>query len=95
MLALMFPQQFGTVDEFMVLALAEVHGLPEEERLQELARRIKLAKTSGKSFALSHRDGVMLIEIMRRKAAENNHLFRTKFWTPRKIDKVLWACGHE
>ena len=94
LLALMFPQQFGTVDEFMVLALAKVRGLPEQRRLRELARRIQLAKKSRKSFALSHRDGVMLVEIMRRKAGENNRLFKTEFWTPRKIDKVLWACGH-
>ncbi len=95
LLALMFPQQFGTVDEFMVLALAKVRGLPEQGKLRELARRIQLSKIRRKSFALRHKDGVMLIEIMRRKAGENNRLFKTKFWTPRKIDKVLWACGHE
>ncbi|MGQ3683921.1 MAG: hypothetical protein ACUBOA_02720 [Candidatus Loosdrechtia sp.] len=95
LLALMYPEHFGTVDEFLILALANVNGLSELLQLQELAKRINGSKKPhGKSFNISHKNGTMLINIMRRKAAENNEWFRTSFWTPRKIDKVLWAYGH-
>ena len=46
-----------------------------------------------KPDSLTVKDGVVLIEIMRRKAAANNRLLGTDSWTPRKIDKVLWTYG--
>ena len=95
LLALMHPAQFGTVDEFVVLALAEVQGLPEGQKLKEMAIRINESKKpKGKAFSISLRAGVLLIGILRRKAAENNERFNSSSWTPRKIDKVLWAFGH-
>lgn len=91
----MYPEYFGTVDEFLILALASVDGLPEQSQLQELARRIEESKKPhGKPFSIDLRVGVMLINIMRKKATENNQWFQTSFWTPRQIDKVLWAYGH-
>ena len=33
----------------------------------------------------------LLITIMRRKVKELDFLFNTNTWTPRKVDKVLWA----
>ncbi|MCC6208980.1 MAG: hypothetical protein IT488_12635 [Gammaproteobacteria bacterium] len=91
----MHPAQFGTVDEFLVLALAEVQGLPEGQELKEMAIRINESKKpKGKAFSISLRAGVLLIGLLRRKAVENNESFTSSFWTPRKIDKVLWAFGH-
>jgi hypothetical protein len=43
--------------------------------------------------ALTIADGVLLIELFRRKASDNNRLFNSDTWTPRKIDKVLWTYG--
>ena len=34
---------------------------------------------------------ILLIQIMRDKAAELNKCFKSDNWTPRKIDKVLWC----
>ena len=42
---------------------------------------------------LSVNDGTLLIGILKRKAKENNRLFGTSIWTPRKIDMVLWTSG--
>jgi hypothetical protein len=81
LLALLYPQRFATVDQFVVKALREVSGLTEA---------YDIAKMNPEYLSL--RDGVMLIKIMRHKAEENNRLFNTGDWTPRKIDKVLWAC---
>jgi hypothetical protein len=83
LLALLYPQKFATVDQFVVKALRKVSGLPEAHHIAKIK----------KPENLSTQDGVLLIKIMRRKAEENNRLFNTSDWTPRKIDKVLWAYG--
>lgn len=80
LLALLFPEKFGTVDQFVVKALRKVPSLPERELIIHM-----------NSESLSLQDGVILIRIMKRKADELNNLFKTNYWTPRKIDMILWA----
>jgi hypothetical protein len=82
LLALMYPQKFGTVDQFAVKALRQVEDLPEAK---------SLARMNPENLTIS--DGVLLIEILRRKAADNNRIFKSETWTPRKLDKVLWTYG--
>jgi hypothetical protein len=82
LLALMFPEAFATVDQFVVKALRDVKALPEAAAL---------AKMNPEQLTVA--DSVVLIEIMRRKASENNQFFDTVIWTPRKIDKILWTYG--
>lgn len=81
LLALMYPTAFATVDRFVVKALSMVKNFPE-------ARAI--AGINPDKIGLGA--AVILIEIMRKKARDNNRLFATTTWTPRKIDMVLWAC---
>ena len=80
LLALLFPARFGTVDQFVVGALRRVRYLPERDQLERM---------NPESLTIAH--GVVLVEIMRRKAVSLNELFNTSGWTPRKIDKILWA----
>jgi len=40
---------------------------------------------------LKIKDAVILVEIMKNKAKELNIKFTTSFWTPRKIDMILWV----
>jgi hypothetical protein len=82
LLALMYPQKFATVDQFVVKALRQVDGLPEAESIARMDPE-----------GLSVKDGVLLIDILRRKAADNNRAFNSKTWTPRKLDMVLWTYG--
>ena len=82
LLAVLFPEQYGTVDQFVVLSLLAIDELPEHERLGKM-----------KPEFLSLKDGVLLEVIMRQKALELNQKFHTDRWTPRKIDMVLWAYG--
>lgn len=84
LLALLFPQYFGTIDQFAVKALRQIDGLPEHVALQKM-----------KPKNLSISNGVVLISIMRNKAEELNRLFGNDFWTPRKIDMILWGCTRE
>ena len=80
LLALLFPEKFATVDQFVVKALRKVPGLPERELLDRMNPE-----------SLSLQDGVILIRIMKQKADELNNIFKTNYWTPRKIDIILWA----
>jgi hypothetical protein len=82
LLSLMYPEHFATVDQFMVKALRLVSDLPEANALSKMNPQ-----------NLSVTDGELLIGILKRKAKENNSLFGTSAWTPRKIDMVLWTYG--
>ena len=77
LLAVLFPQSFGTVNEPLVELLRGIDGIDYELS--------KLKPNTAK-------DGVIITKIFREKAKDLNKRFRTDFWTPRKIDKVLWAC---
>jgi len=83
LLALMYPRNFGTVDQFAVKALREVDELPEATDLERM-----------KPEDLGIHDGELLINIFKRKAVENNDAFKSEAWTPRMVDKVLWTYGH-
>jgi hypothetical protein len=80
LLSLMYPNNFATVDQFAVKALCQITSLTESSDLSIM-----------KPENLTLRNGIILINIMQRKAKENNRLFVTDFWTPRKIDMILWA----
>jgi len=82
LLAVLFPGYFGTVDQFAAKALLRIPDLPESQRI---------AAMHPESLRLD--EGTLLIRIMRLKAAELNRAFSTSFWTPRKIDMILWTCA--
>jgi hypothetical protein len=82
LVAVLFPAQFGTVDQFVVKALAKISDLPEKNLI---------AAMTPESLKLN--EGTILIRIMRRKAAELNGVSSLVRWTPRKVDMVLWTCG--
>lgn len=78
LLALMYPREFATVDQFAVKALTK------------LGRHSQVAKMNPKSLTINN--AVTLIQIMRDKAQENRRRFRSSRWTPRMIDMALWVC---
>jgi hypothetical protein len=82
LLAVLFPSHFGTVDQFVVKALAAIPELPE---------RALISAMKPESLKLS--EGAVLIRIMRRKAQELNRGSSPVKWTPRKVDMVLWTCA--
>lgn len=81
LLSLLYPAMFGTVDRFVVLALGQLPSLPEAAVIQRM-----------NPTGLRLKDAVVVIDIMQRKAQENNRRFGSATWTPRKVDQVLWAC---
>jgi hypothetical protein len=82
LLGLLFPVHFGTVDQFMVKALAQIPELPERGLI-----------TTMNPESLKIDEGVALVAILRRKACELNAAFSSTDWTPRKVDMVLWTCA--
>ncbi len=84
LLAILFPKDFGTADQFVVNALREIPDLPEQDAVSGIRN----------PESLKPDEGTLLIGIMRRKASELNTLLGTTKWTPRKIDMILWAFGH-
>ena len=82
LLAILFPEKFATVDQFVVKALRQIKTLDQINQIQTM---------NPKGLTIS--DGVVLIGILRNKARENNSRFTTNFWTPRKIDMILWTYG--
>ena len=82
LLSILFPENFGTIDQYVVKALKEVKGIPYTAELTKM-----------NPDSLSIKDGVLLIRIMREQAIRLNGQFDTDFWTPRKIDMVFWSIG--
>ena len=82
LLAILFPANFGTVDQFAVKALAKIPELPERDLI---------AAMNPESLKLN--EGTILIRIMRRKADELNQVSSLVKWTSRKVDMVLWTCA--
>ena len=82
LLSILFPENFGTVDQFVVKSLLKINNLPEHKILEQMNPE-----------SLKLEDGVLLINIMKNKANALNEMFLTNFWTPRKIDMILWSIG--
>lgn len=82
LLSILFPQDFGTVDQFVVKSLLSIEGIPEHSIIEKM-----------RPDSLKLQDGVALIKIMRNKANDLNERFGADRWTPRLIDKVLWCVG--
>lgn len=80
--ALLFPDQFGTVDQFMVKSLRKIPTLPWQQQ-------VLLSHMNPERLTI--KQAVFLIEIMRSKARALNQLFSCDYWTPRKVDKILWS----
>ena len=78
LLALVHPQEFGTVD-VMVTRAMQLLGIVEADLVDP--------------ENISVGDAVRLIEIMCMKAHDLNSIFGTDKWTPRRIDRVLWVAG--
>lgn len=80
LLSLLYPKYFGTVDQFVLINLRRIYGLNQRYSLLSI-----------KPESLRLKDGVELINIMKERANELNTSNNTEKWTPRDIDKILWA----
>lgn len=79
LLSILFPQYYGTVDQFVVKALKDA----------DVVTNVMYPES------LSIKDAIHLEEIMYNKAMVLNKKNNTNYWTPRKVDKVLWTYRTE
>lgn len=84
LLALLFPEYFGTVDKYVVEALQQIDDLSNKEEIKAI-----------KPERININDGIIIINIFKEKANELNEIDITQKWTPRKIDMVLWGTRKE
>jgi hypothetical protein len=82
LLALLFPDHFATVDQFVVKALVRVENLLGIDVILQM-----------NPVGLKIDDGVFLISVMQEQANKLNRENQTSYWTPRKVDKALWTIG--
>lgn len=80
LLAVLFPEHFGTADQFVIKALMNIPDLSEYEQIKRM---------KPEQFTL--KDAEVLILIMKKKSTELNSLLKSTEWTPRKIDMILWS----
>ena len=80
LLAVLFPEDFGTVDNRTFELLKGIPSL--EKDLLPIAHK-KALTTPG--------DSAIIIDIMRKKSKLLNEQFPGLNWTPRKFDMVMWA----
>jgi hypothetical protein len=80
LLAVLFPSHFGTVDQFVVKSLRTISGLSESQTILNMnAENLRIT------------DGVTLIKVMRTKARQLNESFELDYWTPCRVDMILWV----
>lgn len=80
LLAILFPEYYGTIDQFLVYSLRKIDHLPEHSVLNNMNPE-----------GLTIKDGIVLESILRRKSKELNDMIGSAEWNPKKIDMVLWA----
>lgn len=82
LLSIMFPEYYGTIDQFLVVSLLSIDNLPEHKSLENMNPQ-----------NLTIKDGIILENILRKKSKELNLRFESSEWTPRRLDMVLWITG--
>ena len=80
LVALLFPEHFATIDRFIIQPLMKVRNLLKHKTIA----LIDPAKPT-------INDGVLLINIMKKKTMELNQMFGQNHWLPRDLGMVLWA----
>lgn len=84
LLSILYPKYFGTVDQFVVISLQNFDSLKNDEELHKI-----------KPNDINLNGAVKLEKLFIEKASELNRCNNTDYWTPRKIDKVLWAFNRD
>lgn len=82
LMAILYPEYYGTLDQFLIKSLLSI---------DDLENKYRIALEKMKKTELTLLDGVLLEEILRNKASELNKKFGEEKWTPKQIDMVLWA----
>ncbi len=81
LLAVLFPEDFGTVDQFVVENLLQI---PDYGPLLP-----KIRANGTVNITPSH--ALFMINVFREKVVELNRRFQTDYWTPRRLDMALWG----
>ena len=78
-----FQEWFGTADTCILESLWSIESLAEKRKMREIRACVKTKNDWRENHA------VLVINIMRRKAAQLNTAFSTNKWTPRRVSMIL------
>jgi len=83
LLAMLFKEWFGTADACILESLGKIESLPEKLKMHEIRASVRTRNEWRDA------DAVLVINIMRRKAAQLNAAFGTSKWTPSSVSMIL------
>jgi len=87
LLALLFQEWFGAANACVLRSLCKIDSLPEKPKMREVRRWVKTKHDWRES------DTTIVIDTLRRKAAQLNAKFGTSKWTPNSISIILSAIN--
>ena len=83
LLALLFKEWFGTADTCILESLWKIESLTEKQKIGEIRAWVKTKSDWREN------DAVLVINILRKKAAQLNTAFSTNTWTPSRVSMIL------
>ena len=78
LLSILYPNRFGTVDQFVVKNL--------QKNIKSNQYILKINPNN-----IKRDEALYIIKMMQEKAKELNYQFNKVTWTPRTVDKAVWA----
>lgn len=94
LLAVLYPEHFGTIDQLILRAFREIPHVNQEYQLDSRTHSNNEYFSGKKTDRARLRLAEELIDLFIQRAAENNNLFGTSMWTPRKVEMALWTTQH-
>ena len=80
----MYPNRFTTIDQFVIDALQKANSLKDDTLIQKINKN-----------ATKKNEALYALDLLQKKSKELNNTFSKHSWSPRNIDKALWAGSHK
>jgi hypothetical protein len=81
LLSTLYPNRFGTVDQFVIKCLQKADSLSNNHLIAAI-----------NPDSIKKNEALYVLKLIRDKADELNGIFSKKSWSPRTVDKAVWAA---
>lgn len=76
----MYPNRFATIDQFVIDVLQKTNSLKDDALIQKINKN-----------AIKKNEALYALDLLQKKS----NTFSKHSWSPRNIDKALWAGSHK
>lgn len=76
----MYPKRFTTIDQFVIDALQKANFLKDDTLIQKINKNV-----------IKKNETLYVLDLIQKKS----NTFSKHSWSPRNIDKALWAGSHK